>query len=170
MVALLSTFLCCKFKELDHMLVRPRADLTHMCRMDFPIHIIWMSPFSILGESGVIFHFISFCIEIPVSKQYSPRWDARHVLQCLIWGYTVCLCPKNRTPGLYGLIPCSNFWKENSHCIQKAVLYEIKIWTIIFCHMVSVANPRIEMNKKYACFKEALTTYFLERISCPIML
>ena len=28
-----------------------------MWRMDFPIIIIWMSPFSILGESGVIFHF-----------------------------------------------------------------------------------------------------------------
>ena len=44
--------------------------------MDFPIRIIWMSPFSILGESGVIFHFYFIFIEIPVSKQYSPRWDA----------------------------------------------------------------------------------------------
>ena len=31
---------------------------------------------SILGASGVIFHFISFFDEIHVSKQNSPRWDA----------------------------------------------------------------------------------------------
>ena len=30
--------------------------LTHICWMDFPIYIIWMSPFSILGESGVIWN------------------------------------------------------------------------------------------------------------------
>ena len=33
-------------------------DLTHICQMDFPIIIIWMSPLSILGESGVFFHFL----------------------------------------------------------------------------------------------------------------
>ena len=44
--------------------------------MVFPIHIIWMGPFSILGESEFFFFFFSFFIEIPVSKQYSPRWDA----------------------------------------------------------------------------------------------
>ena len=28
----------------------------------------------------------------------------RHILQRHIWGYSVCLCPIKRTPGLYGLI------------------------------------------------------------------
>ena len=27
----------------------------------------------------------------------------RRILLHLIWDYTVCLCPKNRTPGFYGL-------------------------------------------------------------------
>ena len=31
--------------------------LTHICQMDFPVIIIWMSPLSILGESEVFFHF-----------------------------------------------------------------------------------------------------------------
>ena len=44
--------------------------------MDFPILIIWMIPFSFLGESGVFLHFIPFFDEIPVSIQNSPRWDA----------------------------------------------------------------------------------------------
>ena len=64
--------------------------------MDFPILIIWMSPFSFLGTSGVFFSFfISFFDEIDVSKQ-----------PCLLrhnWDYSVCLCPIKRTPGLYGL-------------------------------------------------------------------
>ena len=38
---------------------RPAISLTHICRMDFPIIIIWTSPLSILGESGVfLFHFL----------------------------------------------------------------------------------------------------------------
>ena len=32
--------------------------LVHICRMDFPIIIIWASPLSILGESEVFFHFL----------------------------------------------------------------------------------------------------------------
>ena len=37
--------------------------------MDFPIHIIWMSPLLFLGALGVIFHLISFLDEILKSKQ-----------------------------------------------------------------------------------------------------
>ena len=46
----------------------------------------------------IFFIFIIFLIEIPVSKQCRPWSDA------LIWVCTICLCPKNGTPGLYGLI------------------------------------------------------------------
>ena len=45
---------------------------------------------------------ISFFIENYVSKQKSPRCDAAF-LRRHIWGYSVCLCPIKRTPGLYGL-------------------------------------------------------------------
>ena len=31
--------------------------VTHIFRMDFPLIIIWTSPISILGESGLFFHF-----------------------------------------------------------------------------------------------------------------
>ena len=50
--------------------------LTHMRRMDFPILIIWMSPFSFLGTSAVFVHFYFIFDEIRESKQDSPRWDA----------------------------------------------------------------------------------------------
>ena len=32
-------------------------NLTHISQMDFTIIIIWTSPLSIVGESGVFFHF-----------------------------------------------------------------------------------------------------------------
>ena len=35
------------------------AFLTHICRMNFPIIIIWVSPLSLLGASGVILNFYS---------------------------------------------------------------------------------------------------------------
>ena len=35
--------------------------LTHMLQIDFPNIIVWMSPFSIYGKSGVIFlYFFTF--------------------------------------------------------------------------------------------------------------
>ena len=72
--------------------------LTHISRMDSPIIINWESPLSFLGVLGVVFIFISFFVEISLSKQNSPRWDAEFC------GYTVCLCPTKGTPGLYELI------------------------------------------------------------------
>ena len=48
--------------------------LTHICLVDPSILINWMSPFLILGESGVLFFFfILFRIDIPVSKQLRSR-------------------------------------------------------------------------------------------------
>ena len=69
-------------------------------RIYVPILNIWMSPLSIVGATGLIFSFISFFDEFPVSKQNNPRWD---VLWRHIWGYSVCLCPIKMTAGLYGL-------------------------------------------------------------------
>ena len=55
-------------------------------------------------DIGIIFFiFISFFDEIHKSKQNSPRKGHR-VLRRHIGGYSVCLCPIKRTPGLYGLI------------------------------------------------------------------
>ena len=44
---------------------------THICLVDPSILINWTSPFPILGVAGVLFHFILFLIEIPVSKQWT---------------------------------------------------------------------------------------------------
>ena len=40
--------------------------------MDFPLVIIWVSPLSFLGESGVVLIFIHFFDQFSVSKQNSP--------------------------------------------------------------------------------------------------
>ena len=53
--------------------------------MDFPIVIIWMSPLSLLGASGVIFHF-SMKIKIAnrIAPDGTPRFAASHLgLFCL---------------------------------------------------------------------------------------
>ena len=44
---------------------------THTCPVDPSIVINWTSPLPILGKAGVLFHFILFLIEIPVSKQWT---------------------------------------------------------------------------------------------------
>ena len=58
------------------------TDLTHICLVDFSIHINWTSPFLILGVSGVLFHFYSIPKDIPVSKQWRPWLDATF---CVVW-------------------------------------------------------------------------------------
>ena len=41
--------------------------------MDFPILIIWMSPLSLLGTSGVIFHFLfNFSMIIKIANRIVP--------------------------------------------------------------------------------------------------
>ena len=74
--------------------------------MDPFIHINWMSPFPILGVSGVgvLFHFYF------ISNRYSCKQTVKTLIRCrvllhLVWVCTVCLCPKNETLGLNGLIP-----------------------------------------------------------------
>ena len=57
--------------------------------MDFPILIIWMSPFSFLGTSGVIFRFHFIFDGIHVGKLNCPRrFSASHLgLFCLSMSY-----------------------------------------------------------------------------------
>ena len=57
--------------------------LNHIWLVDFSILIQWTSPFPVLRVSGVLFHFISFRIEIPVSKQCRPWTDARSAASVL---------------------------------------------------------------------------------------
>ena len=57
-------------------------NLTHLCRMYFPILINWISPFPVLGLLGGIFHFCSnfkrnFC------KQTVENLIRRRILHCL---------------------------------------------------------------------------------------
>ena len=68
--------------------------------MDPSILINWMSPFLVLGVSGVHFYFIS---ERHSCQQTVHTLIKRHVLRRLIWVYTVCLSPIYWTLGTSGL-------------------------------------------------------------------
>ena len=61
--------------------------------MNFPIFFIWMSPLQFYGASGVIFHFL---IKLISANRIATDGTSRHIC-----GYSVCLCPIKRTPGLY---------------------------------------------------------------------
>ena len=52
----------------------------------------------------------------------------RRILRCLIWVSTVCLCPKNRMPGLYGL---SLIWKTDI-AIKSIVRISWNIWATVW--------------------------------------
>ena len=67
--------------------------LTYICLMDLSILIICMSPFRILGVSGVLYHFY-LILDRKYFKQTVQTLIKRRVLQRLIWVYTVCLGPK----------------------------------------------------------------------------
>ena len=46
--------------------------------MDFPILIIWVSPFSVLAASGVIFLFLfHFSMKIMSANIIAPDWTPR---------------------------------------------------------------------------------------------
>ena len=72
--------------------------LSHSYHLDVSIFVFR----GIRSNFSFLFHFISFFDENNLSKQNSLRWDAVF-LWLHIWGYSVCLCPIKRMPGLYGL-------------------------------------------------------------------
>ena len=84
------------------------------------------STFNFRGIRSIFFFiFISIFIEIPVSSVNPDEQRLRRLI-CVC---TVCLCPKNRTPGLYGLTVRWNkmstqqqdpFWKN------KAGMYTLR--------------------------------------------
>ena len=94
--------------------------LTHICLVDPSILINWMSPFPILGLSGVCFHFDS-TFDRNFFKRPVKILIRRRVLRCLIRVCTVCLCPKNRKLGLYGLnmTPLEQYW------VRSATTYQV---------------------------------------------
>ena len=76
-------------------------DEAQISQVYFPILSNWMSPLSLLGASGVIFHFYVIFDENHVSKQNSLRWGAAF---CEVTsGAILFACPVKWTPGLYGL-------------------------------------------------------------------
>ena len=75
--------------------------LTHISLVDYSTLIYWMSPFPILGVAGELLYSIS---NRNFSKQTVKTPIRRRILRRLIWVCTVCLCHKNGTLGLYGLI------------------------------------------------------------------
>ena len=62
------------------------------------------STFKIRGFRSDFYFFNSFFDEIPVSKQNNPRWDGAFCGVTSGAKYSVCLCPIQWSPGLYGLI------------------------------------------------------------------
>ena len=79
-----------------------RHPLTHICLVDPSILNNWTSLFLILGVSGVLFIFILFQIDIPVSNQWRPCSDAAF---CRFWSGSALFAnvSKNGTLGLYEL-------------------------------------------------------------------
>ena len=78
--------------------------LIWFCKKNFPISIGRTSLFQILG---VFFFFMKIHIEYSVSKQWRPSPDVAFCgvrTRRLIWVCAVCLWPKKRTLGSYGLM------------------------------------------------------------------
>ena len=73
--------------------------------MEFPTLIYWISQFPFLGLLGGIFLFYSN-FNRTLCKQTVGTLVRRRILRRLVWVYTVCLCPKERTLGLNGLNKC----------------------------------------------------------------
>ena len=82
--------------------------------MNFPIHIIWLSPFLFLGESEINFCFYSrdFFDEMHIYKQTVWLKMRCHALQCLILGHSVSVCSIYTMLGLYGLRCSVNILEE----------------------------------------------------------
>ena len=76
--------------------------LTHLCLMEFTTLVNWTNLFRVLGVLGSKCQFqlnfkSTFC------RRTVETLIRRRVLRRLVWVCTVCLCPTNRTLGLYGL-------------------------------------------------------------------
>ena len=82
----------------------------------FPILINWMSPLSFCGVSGFFFFHLSmkFMSANRIAIDEMLRFGTSHV------GYTNCLCPVNRTPGL------NELRLFHTHCYYRDL--ETAIW------------------------------------------
>ena len=72
-------------------------------QMEFPIFVNWISPFPFNGLLDSIFIFNKI-FKGTFGKQTVEILIRRHVLRRLFWFCTVCLCPTNKTLGLYGWV------------------------------------------------------------------
>ena len=78
-------------------------ELSHPYQLDESI-------FHLSGVFGVLFLFLSYFFFYRNSCEQTVNTLTRcRVLRRLIWVYTVCLCPKNGTPGLYWLTICMSW-------------------------------------------------------------
>ena len=64
--------------------------------------------------------------------------SCRRVLRRPIWGYSVCLCPIKKPPGVYGL----NFFPEvrSSYCFALFSLISCLTYTVNFCGYVGTVS------------------------------
>ena len=85
------------------------------------------SPFPIFGVVGVHFHFYS------ISNRYSCKQTVKTLIRCCVLlkrrirVFTVCLCPKNRTLGLYGLISRANYFRAILEAEGAAKMFGMSI-------------------------------------------
>ena len=85
----------------------------------------------------------------------------------LIWVCTVCICPKNVTVGLYGLIKHLTFFRDNSVCL----FIIISRWKPFGLHVVMLGlkdqSPFLYMGpvKRICVFEHSVMTNF--NCACP---
>ena len=147
------------------------CNLTHLCRMYFPILINLTSPFPSLGLLGGISNFYSkfkrnFCL------QTVENLIRRRVLRRLIWFCTVYRCPTKRTLGLYWLnsrgtlkkgfvllFNDTHFVKVNFNPVETVGMVHIAVYHAVppVCERISsqVASARLpyEFSNKFAAQK-----------------
>ena len=84
--------------------------------VDLSIRIIWMSPFQVLGVSGVCFIFTVFSIDWNLCKQTVKTLIRCNILSHLNWVYTVCISTLKWVSGLNRWYTCmlKFTWESNS--------------------------------------------------------
>ena len=132
------------FVETDLRSVRSDSGLEDMNRMESGLGKLWKPIFdewnfppyqleqfiSVLRDVGWNFHFYSnfnrtFC------KQIVETLIRPHILWCLIWVFTICLCPKKKMLGLYGLKFYFHFMMQIINSANWVIFYAF-LWSADF--------------------------------------
>ena len=100
----LSTIICIRLEILKVYPCRKKTYL-HCLR---PVRNLMPNGISHRFHVGCYFFLKYFFVQnlkITFSKRTVETLIRRHILRRLVWVRSVCLCPTNRMPGIYGLTP-----------------------------------------------------------------